>query len=84
MYGLLAPKAQFVATENCPWRKKTMQGEVHDDNPWTLGGYAGHAGIFSTARETVMLLIICENRRWPAPPFLSALSPPLAFSPMVL
>ena len=28
-----------------------LQGEVHDDNAWTLGGYSGHAGLFSTAEE---------------------------------
>ncbi len=55
MYGLLAEKSRFVATETCPWRKKTLQGEVHDDNCWSLGGYAGHAGLFSTLRESVVL-----------------------------
>ena len=41
----------FAATEDCPWRKRVLQGEVHDDNAWTLGGYSGHAGLFSTAEE---------------------------------
>ena len=44
-------KEEFAATEDCPWRKKVLQGEVHDDNAWTLGGYSGHAGLFSTAEE---------------------------------
>lgn len=26
-------------------------GEVHDENSWSLGGVAGHAGIFSTAAD---------------------------------
>jgi len=26
-------------------------GEVHDENAWSLGGAAGHAGIFSTAED---------------------------------
>jgi CubicO group peptidase (beta-lactamase class C family) len=55
MYGLLAEQARFVATETCPWRKKTLQGEVHDDNCWAFGGYAGHAGVFSTLRESATL-----------------------------
>lgn len=55
MFGLLAEQSRFVATENCPWRKKTLQGEVHDDNTWAMGGYAGHAGIFSTLRESATL-----------------------------
>ena len=42
---------EFVATEECPWRKRVLQGEVHDDNAWTLGGYSGHAGLFSSAEE---------------------------------
>jgi CubicO group peptidase (beta-lactamase class C family) len=44
-------KEEFAATEDCPWRKRVLQGEVHDDNAWTLGGYSGHAGLFSTAEE---------------------------------
>ena len=44
-----ASTEDFAATEDCPWRKKVLQGEVHDDNAWTLGGYSGHAGLFSSA-----------------------------------
>jgi len=36
----------FVATENCPWRKKIICGEVHDDNCYTMSGIAGHSGLF--------------------------------------
>src|SRR5690606_944047 len=36
----------YAPTENCPWRKKVLQGEVHDDNTWALGGVAPHAGLF--------------------------------------
>ena len=42
----ILPKQDFVATENCPWRKKILCGEVHDDNCYTLGGAAGHSGLF--------------------------------------
>jgi serine-type D-Ala-D-Ala carboxypeptidase len=34
----------YAPTEKCPWRKKTLQGEVHDDNAWALGGVAGLFG----------------------------------------
>jgi CubicO group peptidase (beta-lactamase class C family) len=54
LYGLLAPKARFVATEACPWRG-LLQGAVHDDNTWAFGGYAGHAGVFTTLREAEKL-----------------------------
>jgi len=46
---------EFAATEDCPWRKRVLQGEVHDDNAWTLGGYSGHAGLFSTAEEIYVI-----------------------------
>ena len=38
----------YAATEDCPWRKRLLQGEVHDDNCWTIGGVGGHAGLFGT------------------------------------
>ena len=37
---------QYASTEKCPWRNRLLCGEVHDDNCWTLGGVAGHAGTF--------------------------------------
>lgn len=40
------PKIDFAATENCPWRKKILCGEVHDDNCYSMGGAAGHSGLF--------------------------------------
>ncbi len=30
-------------------------GEVHDENAWSLGGVAGHAGVFSTADDLARL-----------------------------
>jgi CubicO group peptidase (beta-lactamase class C family) len=39
-------KKPFAATEDCPWRKRILQGEVHDENAFALGGYSGHAGLF--------------------------------------
>jgi CubicO group peptidase (beta-lactamase class C family) len=37
------------------WRENLIWGEVHDGNAHFLGGAAGHAGLFSTARETLRL-----------------------------
>ncbi|MCA1635983.1 MAG: beta-lactamase family protein [Acidobacteria bacterium] len=37
------------------WREQTVWGEVHDGNAHFLGGAAGHAGLFSTAFETLRL-----------------------------
>ena len=39
-------KNQYAPTEDCSWRKKVLQGEVHDPNTWSLGGVAPHAGLF--------------------------------------
>jgi CubicO group peptidase (beta-lactamase class C family) len=37
------------------WRKEVVWGNVHDGNAHFLGGMAGHAGLFSTAHETLRL-----------------------------
>ena len=37
------------------WREQVIWGEVHDGNAYFLGGVAGHAGLFSTANETLRL-----------------------------
>jgi CubicO group peptidase (beta-lactamase class C family) len=49
-------KAFFAATEDCPWRKKVIQGEVDDENAWALGGYSGHAGLFGPAEEVYVVV----------------------------
>jgi CubicO group peptidase (beta-lactamase class C family) len=46
----------FAATEDCPWRKEVIQGEVDDENAWALGGYSGHAGLFGPAEEVYVLV----------------------------
>ncbi len=43
-----ARRARAVATEDCPWRGRTVIGEVHDENAVVLGGICGHAGLFAT------------------------------------
>src|ERR671938_989212 len=43
-HGIVAP------TEHCPWRGRLLRGEVHDENAASLGGVAGHAGLFGTLR----------------------------------
>jgi CubicO group peptidase (beta-lactamase class C family) len=39
-----------AATERDDWRGVLLKGEVHDENCAALGGVAGHAGVFGTAR----------------------------------
>ncbi len=48
----LEPVVDMIApTERCPWRQRTMCGQVHDDNAWAMGGVAGHAGLFANATD---------------------------------
>jgi len=42
-------RPRTAPTEHDAWRGRTLQGEVHDENAWALGGAAGHAGLFGTA-----------------------------------
>ncbi len=53
-------RRNFAATEECAWRGRMLQGEVHDPNAWVLGGVAGHAGLFGTA-DAVWVL---AHRLW--------------------
>jgi CubicO group peptidase (beta-lactamase class C family) len=52
----LHKKLEFYPSEFCPRRKKIMQGEVMDENAWTMGGVAGHAGLFGTAKAIHVML----------------------------
>jgi len=46
---------QELGLEYRSWRENLIWGEVHDGNAYFLGGAAGHAGLFSNARETLRL-----------------------------
>jgi len=48
---LAAPHRQreFAATEICPWRGFLLQGQVHDENAWAVGGVDGQSGLFGSA-----------------------------------
>jgi CubicO group peptidase (beta-lactamase class C family) len=53
-----AERLRCAATEACAWRGgRIIQGEVHDEHCWLLGGVAGHAGLFGTATGVLRL---CE------------------------
>lgn len=45
----------FPAPDYSGWREEVIWGDVHDGNARFLGGAAGHAGLFSTAGETLRL-----------------------------
>ena len=42
-------------TEFCSWRNMRVHGLVHDENCYFLDGVAGHAGVFSIARDVAKL-----------------------------
>jgi CubicO group peptidase (beta-lactamase class C family) len=51
-----ALKPRIAATEFQATPDRGMvHGEVHDENAWSLGGVAGHAGVFSTADDLARL-----------------------------
>jgi beta-N-acetylhexosaminidase len=50
--------SRIAPTENdTVFRKRLMQGEVHDENAFAMGGVAGHAGLFTTAGD---LAVFCQ------------------------
>ncbi len=59
-----------AATEDCPWRGSILQGQVHDDNCWSMGGYAGHAGAFGSARDLLLFSKKLLTERWLSPEVL--------------
>ena len=47
--------AESSAGEYQNWRQEIIWGQVHDGNAFFLGGAAGHAGLFSSAEETLTI-----------------------------
>jgi CubicO group peptidase (beta-lactamase class C family)/beta-glucosidase-like glycosyl hydrolase len=44
------------------FRKRHLRGEVHDENAFAMGGVAGHAGLFSSARDMAVFAQLMLNR----------------------
>ena len=65
---------RVAATENCPWRKRILWGEVHDPNASAMGGVAGHAGLFAPADDVLnfaqVFLDVWHGRSEALPPNL--------------
>ena len=49
-YGPI-PCVNVAPTEFYSHQNRRMCGEVHDENAWSFGGVAGHAGLFGCARD---------------------------------
>ncbi|WP_158848118.1 serine hydrolase domain-containing protein [Saccharothrix deserti] len=54
-YNPPAAKLDRIAATEYQAGRGVIRGTVHDENAWSLGGVAGHAGVFSTARELATL-----------------------------
>ncbi|MDG2051041.1 MAG: serine hydrolase [Myxococcota bacterium] len=46
-------RRRIAGAENCPWRERIVWGEVHDPNAFSMGGVAGHAGLFAPADDVL-------------------------------
>jgi CubicO group peptidase (beta-lactamase class C family) len=47
---------RFAATDYCSWRNFLVNGVVHDENAYAIGGVGGHAGLFGNAGNMNILL----------------------------
>lgn len=59
-------RSQIPPTENdTTLRHRVIQGEVHDENAFVLGGCGGHAGLFANALDVLRFAssILTERRR---------------------
>ena len=63
----LFPRSNYAPTEKCSWRKKIMQGEVHDENAWSLSGVSSHAGLFGRLEDLETWALGLRNRAFVSP-----------------
>lgn len=55
-------QSRIAPTEVTPPRGYPLRGEVHDENAYALGGVAGHAGLFSSAKDLAVFAQMMLNR----------------------
>jgi len=55
------------------FRKELIQGSVHDEGASTMGGIAGHAGLFSNATDLAKLYLMLLNEgQWEGKKYFDA------------
>ncbi|MDR1847488.1 MAG: serine hydrolase [Bacteroidales bacterium] len=59
--GIIADSTIAPTENDTLWRKKLIAGQVHDQTSSLMGGVAGHAGLFSTAKEVAALCQVLLN-----------------------
>ena len=57
-------RTRIAATEVDTARGGLIWGEVHDPNAWAMGGVAGHAGLFGSARDLAVFAQMLLNGGW--------------------
>ncbi|GAM35479.1 beta-lactamase [Talaromyces pinophilus] len=64
-----------------PQRPQPVRGTVHDENAWSLDGVSGHAGLFSTVRDTAAFCqMILNNGTYAGQRILSQTAVDLVFT----
>lgn len=53
---------QYLKGSAAPSAPEMLRGEVHDPTAWRMGGVAGHAGLFSSARDVAIYAQLLVNR----------------------
>jgi CubicO group peptidase (beta-lactamase class C family) len=54
-------RPRIAPTQVDEGRGGLLWGTVHDENAWAIGGVAGHAGLFSTARDLALFSMMILN-----------------------
>ncbi len=62
MFNPPAGLQPVASTEYCPWRKRWLKGEVHDENSHCFKGEGGNAGLFGSASSVMKLLGLFSNK----------------------
>lgn len=56
------PQPKIVDSAMCPWRKRRLQGEVHDENAAIFLGEGGNAGLFGAAKDILKFSVMIQNQ----------------------
>jgi len=54
-------RSRIAPTQVDDARGGLLWGTVHDENAWAIGGVAGHAGLFSTAKDLALFSMMILN-----------------------
>jgi CubicO group peptidase (beta-lactamase class C family) len=57
----MSMRSRIAPTQVDDARGGLLWGTVHDENAWAIGGVAGHAGLFSTAKDLALFSMMILN-----------------------